>query len=116
MNATGESDLVNYIDLLVGLQKSIFDPRIKIIDTIIQAHFGIPEWTYRWNSIFPESNVDRANRAKDVADSITSLVDKNIITPEAAIRIMEHEKIFGDLDLGQPPTDNQKNDSNKVVI
>lgn len=104
MNATGESDLVNYIDLLKGLQTYIFGPRLKLIDTILQAHFSLPAWKYEWNSIFPESNVDRAKRAKDTSDALTELVTTGIITASDANKVVKKEKIFGEVEIGDAPT------------
>lgn len=101
MNATGESDLVNYIDLLTGLQSSIFDPRLDVIDKIVQAHFGIEEYTYEWCDIFPESNVERAKRSVDVATALDLLINNGSITAEAANCIVAHMKIFGDCDIGK---------------
>lgn len=100
MNATGESDLVNYIDLLTGLQSAIFEPRLCKVDTILQAHFGIPEFTYEWRDIFPESNVEKAKRAKDLAIALDLLVANGTITTQAANTVMNSSKVFGECDLG----------------
>lgn len=111
MNATGESDLVNYIDLLTGLQTSIFEPRLDVIDALVQAHFGIEEYTYEWCDIFPESNAERAKRAVDLATATDLLVANGTITKEAANCIMAHSKVFGDCDIGKPnpnPPNEQK--------
>lgn len=102
MNATGQSDLVNYIDLLTGLQESVFAPRLDVIDKIVQAHFGIEEFSYEWCDIFPESNVERAKRAKDLAAAVDLLVNNGSITTDTANCIMAHSKVFGDCDLGKP--------------
>lgn len=103
MNATGESDLVNYIDLLTGLQTTIFEPRLCVIDAIVQAHFGIEEYAYEWCDIFPESNVERAERAVNVATALDLLVANGTITREAANSIVAHSRIFGDCTIGAPP-------------
>lgn len=103
MNATGESDLVNYIDLLTGLQTTIFEPRLYVIDAIVQAHFGIEEYAYEWCDIFPESNVERAERAVNVATALDLLVANGTITREAANSIVAHSRIFGDCTIGAPP-------------
>ena len=103
MNATGDSDLVNYIDLLTGLQTTIFEPRLCVIDAIVQAHFGIEEYAYEWCDIFPESNVERAERAVNVATALDLLVANGTITREAANSIVAHSRIFGDCTIGAPP-------------
>lgn len=95
MNATGQSDLVNYIDLLMGLQVAIFDPRLDVMDKIAQAHYGIAPYTYEWCDIFPESNAEKAKRANDVATALDLLVQNGTITRQNANSIVEHTKIFG---------------------
>lgn len=102
MNATGESDLVNYIDLLTGLQTSVFDPRLDVVDKIVQAHFGIEEYDYEWLDIFPESNVEKAKRAKDLAFAVDLLVNNGTITTQVANEVMFHSGVFGTCDLGKP--------------
>ena len=102
MNATGESDLVNYIDLLTGLQTSVFDPRLDVVDKIVQAHFGIEEYNYEWLDIFPESNVEKAKRAKDLAFAVDLLVNNGTITTQVANEVMFHSGVFGTCDLGKP--------------
>lgn len=117
MNATGESDLVNYIDMLTGLQTSIFEPRLDTIDMILQAHFGLQEWSYEWCDIFPESNVEKAKRAKDLAIALDLFVNDGTITAEAANAIVAHSKVFGDCDIGKhnpnPPNLQKGNDGGK---
>ena len=88
MNATGESDLNNYIDLLSGLQRAIFTPKLKTIDTLIQAHYGIEPYKYKFNCIFPESLLQKADRIKRTIEPLTMLVDSYIITPSDAQKVI----------------------------
>lgn len=117
MNATGESDLVNYIDLLTGLQKSIFDPRLKILDKIVQAHYGLGPWKYEWCDIFPESNAEKAKRASDMAVALEKLVINGIITAKNANSIVSHSKCFGHVEIeaapAKPPTPPTSGKSNE---
>ncbi|WJN63816.1 portal protein [Erwinia phage Calisson] len=103
MNATGESDLVNYIDLLTGLQTAIFEPRLEILDTIAQAHFGITEYTYEWCDIFPESNAEKAKRANDLSNALKLLIDSGTITRENANAIVAHSHMFGHCKIDPAP-------------
>lgn len=103
MNATGESDLNNYIDMLEGLQKAIFKPRLKTIDILLQAHFGIAPWTYKFNSIFPESSLQRAEREKKTIEPLVALVEAGIMKPEVALEIIKNKRLYEDTDLGTPP-------------
>lgn len=105
MNATGQSDLVNYIDMLSGLQIAIFDPRLEVMDRILCAHFDIPEFDYEWCNIFPESSAEQAKRALDVSKALEILVTTGTVTRENANLIVSHSKIFGEVDIDKPPKD-----------
>lgn len=103
MNATGQSDLVNYIDLLTGLQVAIYDPRLEVMDKIAQAHFGIAPYTYEWCDIFPESNAERAKRSSDISVALEKLVVNGILTREDANSVVAHSKMFGNVTINKPP-------------
>jgi phage-related protein (TIGR01555 family) len=91
MNATGESDLVNYIETLQGLHKDIFVPRLKIIDTLLAAHYGLEEekLKYSWGCIFPESAGQKAVREKDHGEFICRLVESGVLDTESALAEMQ---------------------------
>lgn len=103
MNATGQSDLVNYIDLLTGLQKAIFDKRLEVMDKILCAHFEIDEFDYEWCNIFPESSAEQAKRALDVSKALEILITTGTVTRENANMIVAHSRIFGEVDIDKPP-------------
>ena len=103
MNATGESDLVNYVDLLAAIQKMEYDPKLKILDAIIQAHFGLPECKYKWRCIFPESAAEKEKKDKDTIASIVALVTAGVLTPEAAHKILYTKNVYSKEDMGDVP-------------
>jgi len=96
MNATGESDLVNYIETLQGLHKDIFVPRLKVIDKLLSAHFELDEkeFKYEWGCIFPESAAQKAIRVRDYGEHICRLVETGVLSEEAALQQM---KDYGDI-------------------
>ena len=104
MNATGESDLVNYIEFLQGLQKDIFIPRLKVMDVLLSKHYGIPEFTYEWNCIFPESASQKQDRLSTEATRLATLTDAGIISRDSAL---VEAKVSGmvseDATVGQDP-------------
>lgn len=104
MNATGESDMVNYINTLEAIQRMMYGPRLKRLDKIIQAHFSLPEWKYKWNCLFPESMQEKEAREKDSIESIVQLVEVGVLTPEAAQNILYTKNIFTKEDMGATPT------------
>ena len=87
MNATGESDLVNYIEMLQGAQVNIFDPRLDIIDRLLSAHYSIPieEFEYKWKCIFPESAAEKRVREKDESETLKNLTEAGILSRESAL-------------------------------
>lgn len=104
MNATGESDLNNYIDLIKGQQQSKFDPRLKIIDRLLQKHFGIEPWKYKWNSAFPQSPLEVEKVRSELSTTLAVLVEKGILSSQSALDILTKEDTFKGVELkkGQP--------------
>jgi len=106
MNATGESDLVNYIETLQGQHKDVFDPRLGVVDKLLAAHFGIDEeeFKYEWNCIFPESAAQKAARQKDFAEHICMLVEAGVLSEESGLKEMQdYGCIKSDATVGTNP-------------
>lgn len=115
MNATGESDLVNYIETLQGLHKDVFVPRLKIIDKLLSAHYGISEeeFKYTWNCIFPESAAQKATRMKENDDRLCKLVDSGILSNSSALQeAKSYGSISSDATVGIDPKTQPTGDSN----
>jgi hypothetical protein len=116
MNATGESDLNNYIDFLEGQQVAQFDPRLEVIDKLLQAHYGCEPWEYEWNCIFPESSTQIAEREKTQAESLETYVNSFILEPDEAKEILRKRQTYGGVDLTskakRPPEPKPNGDSN----
>jgi hypothetical protein len=107
MNATGESDLNNYIDKIRGEQSTVFDPRLKVLDKVVQAHYALKPWTYEWNSIFPESALVKSERLDNEVTAVKDLVDSGIITPADAQKVLLQMKTFDDFQFAAPPPPQQ---------
>ena len=104
LNATGESDLVNYIEMLQGLQRDIFEPRLKVMDFILAKHYGIPEFTYEWNCIFPESASQKQDRLNTEATRLATLTDAGIIARDSALEEAKKSgMVSADAKVGQDP-------------
>ena len=88
MNATGESDLVNYIETLQGLHKDVFVPRLDVVDILLAAHYELKEedFEYTWNCIFPESAAQKATRLKENDERICRLVESGVLSRESALK------------------------------
>jgi phage-related protein (TIGR01555 family) len=111
MNATGESDLINYIELLQGYQKDVFDPRLDVLDSLMSIHYGIPreQFKYKWKCIFPESAGQKAERQKNEADGLAVLVTSGILSRESALEeakaclLVSKDATVGEDPNKQPP-------------
>jgi phage-related protein (TIGR01555 family) len=105
MNATGESDLVNYVETLQGLHKSIFVPRLKPVDILLAAHFGLEEdsFEYEWSCIFPESAGQKAERIKLKSETISTLCDSGVLSRESGLAEL---KLYGAVDASATVGDN----------
>jgi phage-related protein (TIGR01555 family) len=87
MNATGESDQINYVEFLQGLQKDIFDRRVNVVDRLMSVHYDIPitEFEYKWKCIFPESATQKQEREKTESEKLKILTEAGIISRESAL-------------------------------
>lgn len=108
LNATGESDLVNYIEMLQGEQKDIFVPRLKVIDLLLARHYGIEEFTYEWDCIFPESASQREDRLNTTATRLATLAEAGIVSRESALKEAQDTGLVSvDATVGQDPNLNK---------
>lgn len=87
MNATGHSDMINYLDMLEGQQKSKLSPRLKYLDPIVAKHFGIEgdSFSFKWNCTFPESREQKIEGESRVSESLCNMVNSGILSRESAL-------------------------------
>lgn len=104
MNATGESDLINYVEMLMGLQKDIFDPRLVRVDALLAADAGIAPFEYEWSCIFPESASQKQDRLNTQAGWLATFADSGIISRESALTEAKlHGMVSEDATVGEDP-------------
>ena len=103
MNATGESDLNNYIDLLKGIQITEYGTNLMVLDKVIQAHFKLEPYTYEWNCIFPESATQKQERECKLLDSLARLAKEGAISNQAIHTLIIKAGIATKEELGAPP-------------
>ena len=111
MNATGESDLVNYIETLQGLHKDIFVPRLKVVDRLLAAHYDIgeEEFKYEWNCIFPESAAQKTERQGVKIESVSLMVTSGLLDLDSGLKeLKEHGCVSQDANVGKLPTTETK--------
>ena len=106
LNATGESDQINYVEMLQGLQKDIFDTRLGTSDRLLAAHYGLQEeeFDYEWNCIFPESAAQKQDRLDKNVSWLCKMADSGIISRESALKEAQADGIVSDdATVGQDP-------------
>lgn len=103
MNATGQSDLVNYIQTLQGLQRKWFTPLLRQLDPIICKHFGIEDFKFRWNCIFPESSAERAERMKVTVETVSMAVESRLLSLKEARQELKDLKVFEGIEPNEIP-------------
>lgn len=106
MNATGESDLVNYIETLQGLHKDVFVPRLKVVDSLLAAHYGIDEeeFAYEWKCIFPESAAQKEDRQAKKSETVCKLVDSGVLSRESGLQeLKDYGCISDEAKVGDDP-------------
>ena len=115
MNATGESDLINYVEFLQGLQKDIYVPRLKIVDFLLAKHFDIPEFDYEFNCIFPESALQKQERFGIQVDWMVKLADSGIVSRESALDELKAQGIVSqNAKVGEAPNNINTGNKNEV--
>ena len=115
MNATGYSDLTNYIELLQGMQVAIFTPRLEVIDRLLAIHYGLPEdsFKYRFCDIFPESLEQQEARHGTSVEYLARLTESGILSRDSALQEAKNKGIIED--SAKVGTDPNKEASTKVT-
>jgi len=89
------------------LQKDIFVPRLLVIDLLLSKHFGIDEFNYEWNCIFPESASQKQERYGTTVEWMTKLVETGILSRESALKeVVKSGLVCKDSTLGENPNTN----------
>jgi len=103
LNATGQSDLNNYVQMLQSLQHSVFSPLLKQLDPIICKHYGIEEFKYKWNDLFPESALERAERSLILLQGAREAIEGQTLTIEESRQFLFDSGIFKYIDPSKVP-------------
>ena len=61
LNATGDSDMMNYYDNISALQENYFRPKLDIIDKVIAASEGIELFKYEFRPLQQVSELEKAD-------------------------------------------------------
>jgi len=89
LNATGDSDLINYYDRIASDQMLRLSPALEVLDkAIIRSALGAsdPDIYYEWNSLWQTTEAEKATIAKQKADAAKVDVDTGLVPFTALVK------------------------------
>ena len=90
LNATGDSDYTNYIDIVQSFQKNRLKPQLRRFITLLcYANKLNPDVEFEFNSLYQMSETEKATLAKTEADTRAVNIDNNLRLCEAGVRDYE---------------------------
>ena len=100
MNATGESDMVNYAIMIAAKQVNMLTAPLLVLDAVLAADAGIPEApTYMWQSLIDLSDMDTALLEKARTETLRELVNAFVIDENEARKVVESFELFENSEL-----------------
>ncbi|MDE2846038.1 MAG: DUF1073 domain-containing protein [Gemmatimonadota bacterium] len=99
MNATGESDMVNYAQHVAAMQNRLLTDPLMRLDEVLARNAGIgdaPE--YEWLPLTDMSEVDQATIAKNKAEAMMAAVNSGVIDEDDAREALDGDAVFGTLE------------------
>ena len=98
MNATGESDLINYAMTVAAYQTQKIDPALQKLDMVLAKDAGLDEPPiYEWRSLIDLSDKDSAQISQIKSTVVTSLIAEGVIDEEEGRAILSGDTMIGEL-------------------
>lgn len=109
MNATGESDMKNYVLMIEALRELRLQYVLPLLDRVIARHAGLMEPPpFEWKSLLELSEKEVAEAAKLKVETLHQALADNVIGEDEYRRQIDGDPLFGSLpeeDLPEPPED-----------
>lgn len=101
LNATGESDLENYYNVIDAYQQQRIIPNIRrMFDIILYPKFG-QQWikereklTIKFPPLWNESELELSQRSTSIIDNVIKLIDSGLIGDEKAIQELNAKDVL----------------------
>ena len=98
LNATGDSDLINYYDTVQSYQESIAS-KLDILDKIMLQNLGYEgDWGWEWNPIKQLTELEQSTLSKTNADRDKIYVDMGVIETTDILKELENKGTYCSLD------------------
>lgn len=108
LNATGDSDLRNYFDMIRSRQMTDLSDTLRPLDEALKAHVGAtgPDVVYSWNPLWTMTPGERADVAKKQAETTQIYVNAGLfptsgLAKAARSQIVENE-VYPDFETQVP--------------
>jgi len=98
MNATGESDMVNYAIHVGALRKKMLDPVLKKLDMVLARNAGLsepPDW--EWPDMILETPDQRTMNVERLTNAVLGAVGAGLIDENEARERLSKIDFFGEL-------------------
>lgn len=103
MNATGESDLVNYAMSVRAMQHNQLSEPLSRLDAVVARSSGLTEAPpYEFLPLTETSEGDRALTAGAVASAVSTAVQNFLIDEDEGRAVLAESGFFGDIDGSAP--------------
>lgn len=106
LNATGESDMKNYVMMVEANRENQLRPILPLLDEVLARDAGLGEPPeHEWQSLMEISEKDQAEVAKLKAEAVGMMIDKVVIDEDEGRTILDGDPIFGELpgEAPEPP-------------
>ena len=98
MNATGESDAINYAIHVLAMQER-FSKKLRMLDEVMARSLGMREaLDYEWLPLMNLSEKEQADIAKTKAEALALMMDRYAIFENETRIILSGDPVFGELE------------------
>lgn len=99
LNATGESDMINYAMRIQALQRRMLDGPLMLLDQVLARDKGLKESpSYQWNSLVDLGKKQEAQVLEQKARAIALMLTNGVIDEDEARTMLSGDEIIGDLE------------------
>lgn len=103
MNATGESDMVNYAQSVMAMQDKMLRAPLRKLDLILARNAGLREAPdFRWLPLTDMSESEKATTLQTKVTALASAITAGIIDEDEARRALDGDELLGELPGSAP--------------
>lgn len=98
LNATGESDMENYVAMIESERERLLTPQLAPLDMVLARDCGLAEPPeFEWGTLMERTPADEAETAKLKAEAVKIATDTGNIDPDEGREALSGDPVFGAL-------------------